>query len=428
MKTRTFGWSLLSILVLLACGRDDDELACVGQGNRVVDVIAGNALSFTADEHTAFLSNEYGGRGERKQVTGYPMFLNWLDGCQDLYTVNILSHIPEQIDPEALPLVLPEHAQLRSHFAVPEGQSVDLNFLWGSVLFELWRFPARSLQITGIPAWDELITIPKKSSLEEAYPTGEGTLSTELGTNFAGGSTLYLIFKLAGTTEYRGIRLQDDDQSASFDFATDAVPVELRQIELGEDVDQVRISRVVDSDEIDQLYLGARWADEGVASFLVPPGDGPYIVHCRSSSLGVERFSAQLLADFPTYIGPSFHEPDPLGEMSWTEDFLKVDLNLDGYFKISASTSYDEEPFKPATRSLEGPLSSGEHTIRIPAMPPDFLEDYPALEWVPNLFDYGYTIQFWNIPATSSLADYRNLDIYGYPERNLYHYYKYKVE
>ena len=82
----------LLLLFSLSCARSDDQLDCLGQGDRGVDVLSGPSSIFSWGGVWTFLSNEYGGRGETTFMSSYPFFLNWKDGCQDEYAVNLIHY------------------------------------------------------------------------------------------------------------------------------------------------------------------------------------------------------------------------------------------------------------------------------------------------------------------------------------------------
>ncbi len=430
MKQTAFYLCVFPLLLLWSCNRSDDQLDCPGQSDRAVDVIGGPLFpSYGGETTRAFLSNEYGGRGEIQEVVGYPMHLNWFDGCQDEYTVNILSHYPARWDGLVWPSQIPEYAGIHSYFGVKNGDGFNLGDGPPSGLsFDLWEVPSRSLEITGIPAWDELIVLPNSRDfdLDELYPTGQGTLHADLQSTTLSSRTVYIIFKLAGTLEYRGIRLNYDDPSWDYDFATAAIPFAQHQIEIDEGIDRMTVFQFSDDELNEYFSLGGSRQGERTLSVLLPPEEGPFTIGCSSSEAGVSRRTSKMLPELPLSVDLSIHGADPILDISWTEDFLNLEMELPGYCNLWSGTWHGNEPYIVSVRRMEGPLNSGQNSIRIPDLPPPFRQQFPAVQWLPDMLDYGFKITFWHYPAIQLTEDYRHLDQFAPSELIEFHSFEFE--
>ena len=157
MNTRNSLYNLFFLVFLTAFSCEkENALECPGQEDRAIDVITGPNLGI---QTVAYLTNEYGGLRDVQDVSTYPLFLNWLGGCQEQYTVNLLKRSY---------FVFPggpayERFSLFSYFGVSYGEAANLDIEMPNEDNATIATESFILTISEVPSVEEIVILPSMS-------------------------------------------------------------------------------------------------------------------------------------------------------------------------------------------------------------------------------------------------------------------------
>ena len=420
--------SLLIVLALcLACNNDDEALDCPNQSDRTVDVLAGPLIGGAYQEHWVYLSNEYGGRGVTEEVSAYPVFMDWLGGCQDEYTANLLTFQHEYGIvgfPSGNSVFFPEQKSLLSFWGLPAGQAVNLQ----QELLQLdnvsHNWSGGTIIIEQVPTHKSATTVPYVG-LEKTYDAATTTYQIEVPSREEMQKRfIYLAFRMENE-DYQGILIDLAGPYAIHDFAEEAVPMVQHQMDTGESIDWVRVSEIVDAEQGHIVDFGtrSRVQTDGRPSFLLPQSGRSFLIQDASiPSADVEHYRQVRYEELPAVIAA----PTSLvEEANFTDRYLSVKTT--GHLFLTVTTnnfrpiwSIDMNP----DRAMYGPLQAGQHRIRIPEVTPVFSEKYPDITFPTTVFQEGFSLDFWHFPALEAKEDYLHLEEASWLAQQQYFHYR----
>lgn len=421
---------IILILLTLSCNRDDDQLDCPDQSDRTADVLAGPVFPARGFEDWAFLGNQYGGRGDAVLVTGYPFFLNWLDGCEEDMSVNIVGYRPETIMFPDNQVGTPPHTEMHSYLGFKTGETLNLNSGVGT-----WTFPEesvtenRTIVLQNVPTWDQVSLLPHTSANADIDGSVHGELSIELSPWYASLGDIYVVIKELGSSDFYAIKVDAVTEPFTYDFAANKVPVDYHEMTLGPTINWLGVYEVIDDGEKRPLQLMRLTTGSESVGFFVPETSAPHIVTFASKEENVDRFSSMLMQSLPTHIDQSDHGEVPVKSLGWEGNFIELDLSVSGYIDLySGSNNLGIVfPNRRGIRHVKGPLSAGNHRVRQLDLPPAFRTAHPELDLPTDLFEDGYDLRFWHYPAASTPAAYWNFGTLSTLDRHLYSFYRIRV-
>ncbi len=393
----------LLLLFSLSCARSDDQLDCPGQGDRGVDVLSGPSSIIFNAEIWAFLSNEYGGRGELIRVTGYPFFLNWEDGCQDEYAVNLINF---QYD----------FTSLTTYWKYSAGESARLRPDLPSLFYDFSPIAPPTVTITNFPDFRDL-ELTAQLHFESQFDANSRTLqiNISLEDRWRGGRYAYLTLWDEVAGEHRAI-LIDLQEGGQYDYLIQSIGMSWQQVSVAEEVHYVGIQEVIDPTSGEWVFMGEQLVHNGTAEFLLLSESRPYLVSIYSDGqLASHRWAQDYYPELPDHVDfPS----SPILE----HDYIAEKFTLTTTDPIYLSVVTKELDITGNQRILRGVIPAGQYTLRTPDLPPSFRASYPQVDLPLNLSENGYEIAFWHFPAATSEADYwRLLELEGL-DKELYYF------
>lgn len=399
-----YRYSLYLLLLLsLSCGRGDDQLDCPGQGDRAVDVLSGPSSILFNSEIWAFLSNEYGGRGELIRVTGYPFFLNWEGGCQDEYAVNLINF---QYD----------FTSLTTYWKYPVGESVRLRPDLLSFFDDFSPIAPPRVTITNVPDFRDL-ELTAQLHFGSQFDANTRTLQIDISLEdrWRGGRYAYLTLWDEAAGEHRAI-LIDLQEGGQYDYLIQSLGMSWQQISVAEEVNYIGVQEVIDPTSGEWVFVGEQLVDNGTAEFLVLAESRPYLISIFSDGLmASHRWAQNYYPELPELV--DFPKSPIL-----KHDYVGEKFTLTTTDPIYLSVVTEELEISGNKRILRGVIPAGQHTLRTPDLPPSFRERYPQVDLPLNISDNGYEISFWHYPGAATAADYwRLLELDGL-DKELYYY------
>ncbi|MGH1436010.1 MAG: hypothetical protein ACRBG0_16300 [Lewinella sp.] len=422
MNTRNSLYNLFFLVFLTAFSCEkENALECPGQEDRAIDVITGPNLGI---QTVAYLTNEYGGLRDVQDVSTYPLFLNWLGGCQEQYTVNLLKRSY---------FVFPggpayERFSLFSYFGVSYGEAVNLDIEMPNEDNATIATESFILTISEVPSVEEIVILPSMSFSSSSDP-GEQTLNinlSESGTN-ENQPWRYVGLRLAGSSALVAVCINMmENQNRTINFSEfDQVLTEQEVSLSGEEVKFAEVKVVLDITEEKMVELGVQTLNEQKISTWMPTDSegvllefyGPY---SNSKSWKKQAYYEELPAEVSL-------QPDMIASIEIDYDFVNVQLNKSGYVHFSKPTF--PIGVTDIERSLKGLVPAGKSRVRIPKVADEFVEQFPEAASLDSIWEVrGFEATLYHYPAAQSLDQYKRLSELSWLGRQQYQWYRMEVE
>ncbi|WP_367391003.1 hypothetical protein [Lewinella sp. LCG006] len=418
MNTRNSNYLLflLAFLTFISCEKEN-ALECPGQGDRAIDIIAGPNLGGTT---MAYLTNPYGGLRDERYVSTYPIFMNWLDGCQETYTVNLLRKLGQTIAVGS-GFSYAETYFLRSYFNVEHGKAIDLIQELHYEDYSSVQKAAFSLTITGIPFVQEVILLPSESftySSDVGAQTKTINFPESVVNEYSPWS--YIGVRLPGSSELRAICINRlNDQSRTIHFSEFNEVLREEEVVLAGEEAKVFMAKVVlDIAEQKTVKLGEHVINEQKIKIWMPTVFEGILLAFSSSSLLSESWGMQeYYEDLPTEVSLGVNTIDAATIDGTT---ASVELNLPGYVRLTNS-DYPLMVTSAFQRSLAGLLEAGKTHISIPKVAGEFTACYPEAAYLENVWEEGgFRVTHHHYPAAQSLDQYKRLAELSWLDRQRY--------
>ncbi len=395
--------SLLSLLFftfsLFACSKQETALDCPGQGDRVVDVLSGPSSALMAGKVWAFLSNEYGGRGETVEISRYPFFLNWPLGCQDEYSVSIVKHFAKSVLANA-------YTSLDTYGKFPVGGSIELEPALFEALIPTTRIESQTVVINNMPDYSGLEFFPRVS-FDPQYDASTKTLRLDIPnySTFLGKRHAYLAFWDREASERRAVLIDLSLGGSEYDYLTQSHLMEWQRIAVEGDIKDVRVQEVIDQSQGDMVFMGSETVSNKEVRFLLRADSRPYLIHIATSLVGTSHIRNQ--AYYPSLPELVQLPGSPLSRIDYDRKGFSLTCTAPIYLYLSSSnqpyTDRDQQTFQ----SMIGP---GEQRLRPPELPPFLQQQDPDIYLPANLFEDGFMYEFWHYPAAETANDYWRMD------------------
>lgn len=400
---------IIATFLILNCSADQEKLDCSGQGDRLVDVIAGPSITDPSSEQWAFLSNEYGGKGEAIQVSRYPFFLNWLEGCQDEYTVNIIHQG-----------IATEFTRLNSYWKFPTNEAINLLPGFRRPRGSNEAFAERNFTIQNVPSHMSLKLMPDLPG-QTSFDATTNTLYIDIPnlSSWSRGNLFYLTLWDETAAQFRGLRMDLSDGPDSYDF-TVAQPMKWHEMSTDEEeVNLVFLREVLDAEEGTVVRLGSDFVDDNRVRFLVPEQADSYLIEIVSSNSGISGdWSQEYFTTLPSHLSfPTL----PIGDHDFSTTGLSVEVFEPLY--LSATVSTQNDPFYRA-RAVHGLLPAGEHSLRSPDFPAAFREAHQYATLPTLSAETGYDLDVWYFPGAKTVDDYWKFEELSWLDRQIYYHYE----
>lgn len=422
MNTRNSNYLLflLAFLTFISCEKEN-ALECPGQGDRAIDIIAGPNLGGTT---MAYLTNPYGGLRDERYVSTYPIFMNWLDGCQETYTVNLLSKrsytIPNPIVGQGSSYE--EVFSLASFFNIGHSEAIDLTQQLPDGNYSSVQKVAFSITITGIPSVEEVIVLPAGNFSSTSNPSAQTRkLNFPESTVNVNSPWRYIGIRLPGSSELRAICIdRRDDQSRTIPFSDfNEVLTEEEIVITGEEANIFEAKVVLDLAEQKVVELGQQVVDEQKIKTWIPTVSEGVILRFSSSSFqSAESWRQQeYYEELP---GEVFLEVNAIEAVTVDGTIASIELNQPGYLRL-ANSNYPLLIFSGFFRSLEGLLEAGKTRITIPKVADKFIASYPKAATLDDVWEKrGFIATHYHYPAAQSLDQYKRLTELSWLDRQRY--------
>jgi len=423
MNTRNSLYNILflfSLLVFISCEKEN-ALECPGQDDRAIDIIAGPSLGGST---MAYLTNPYGGLRDERYVSTYPIFMNWLDGCQETYTVNLLSKrsytIPSPIVGQGVSYE--EIYSLASFFNIGHIESIDLTQQLPDGNYSSVQTAAFSITITDIPSVEEVIVLPDGS-----FTSSSNVAAQTRKLNFPESVInekrpwRYVGVRLPGSSELRAICIdRRNDQSRTIPFSDfNEVLTEEEIVLTGEEANTFEAKVVLDIAEQKVVELGQQVVDEQKIKTWIPTVSEGVILRFSSSSFqSAESWRQQeYYEELPNEV---FLEINAIEAVTIDGTTASVELNLPGYLHL-ANSNYPLLIISGYFRSLEGLLEAGKTRLRIPKVSDKFIASYPQAATLDDVWERrGFWATHYHYPAAQSLDQYKRLTELSWLDRQRY--------
>lgn len=393
----------LVLFLLLSCEKSELRQDCPDQGDRAIDVLAGpNSIVF-GGEIWAFLSNEYGGRGEVIHITGFPFFLNWEGGCQDEYAVNLIEFQYNQ-------------TFLTTFWKFPVGEAVQLRPILPQPNLRLSYIAPPPITINNLPNFSDVELVPPLG-FGSAYDASSRSLSIEIPIEdrWRGGRYAYLRLWDEDTKQHRAI-LIDLQEGGAYDYLVQSIGMSWQSISTADDVHFISVREVVDPSSGEWVLMGEQVLSDGTAELLLLEDSRPYLVSINSDAqLPSFRRTQDYYPELPAFVD---FPPSPIIDHDYEVD----QFSLTTTDPINLSVIAEQPTGVNHQRIIRGIIPAGQHTLRSPDLPPAFRERHPDVDLPLNLSDYGYRILLWHFPAAATAADYWRADEWNGLDTELFHY------
>lgn len=428
MNTRNSLYSILFLLSLLAFMSCDKEnaLECPGQGDRAIDIIAGPGFGVIA---MAYLTNPYGGLRDERYVSTYPLFMNWLDGCQETYTVNLLSKRRYIIPVVGQGPSYGETYSLASFFNIGYGKAIDLTQQLPDGNYSSVQTAAFSITITGIPPVEEVILLPAGDFSSTSNVSAQTRkLNFPESTVNENRPWRYIGVRLPGSSELRAICIdRRDDQSRTIPFSEFSEVLTEEEIVLaGEEAKTFEAEVVLDIVEQKVVELGQQAVNEQkIKTWMPTVFEGVLLAFSSSSFLSESWKQQEYYEELPNEV---FLKVDAIEAVTVDGTTASVELNLPGYLRL-ADSDYLPLFFSGYQRSLEGLLEAGKTRLRIPKVSDKFIASYPQAASLENVWEKrGFWATHYHYPAAQSLDQHKRLTELSWLDRQRYQWSSVKFE
>lgn len=366
-------------LGLLACQQEQVKLDCADQADRGIDVLSGPGLNTFEGESFLFLSNEYGGRGTvEESVTSYPVFLNWQDGCQDEYNVNVLNfYHADRIWVDWTRVDAPDRALMSTAYALPAGESAVMDiYLEASGVAISHPVLVDTVVISGIPTGAQLWTSPR--SVQDYFTNiSNGTVTILFP--FPEGSLrfVYMAYREAGTNNFRAVLIDRLEGRQHYDLALDGESATLREIEVGEEIGSIWIHSILNIEAREIISTNVQVITDGIAEVLLPEQSEGYLIHTNSTHEYYSLRRRGFYPEFPTEILVDESWSIPVTNFRWEDRDIRFSLARSSYFRLYSRNLDPVGTSSFGGRTLRGALRAGDHRLRMPDFPPQFKNRYP---------------------------------------------------